>query len=257
MRQFRPYRLDCQPQISDKKAANGRFWPSRSPEHNVENRKANAMPAKRCLVGLTFTRLEVISDGPVYISPSGQRHSQSWCRCNCNGGLVLLRNSQMLSGKNKSCGCLRSELTASKEFKHGHNKRGQRTATYKAWTCMIYRCTNPNGKNWARYGGRGIKVCDRWLRSFDAFLADNGECPSGMEIDRWPNNDGDYEPGNTRWATMKQQARNTSRNRLVTLAGETLCVSEFVERFGLKYTTVMSRLNRGWSAEMAFTAVSK
>lgn len=98
---------------------------------------------------------------------------------------------------------------------HGHNARGKRSPTYRSWAMMVARCTNPRVDNYAFYGGRGIKVCDRW-RDFASFLADMGERPSlAHSLDRWPNRDGDYEPGNARWATSKEQARNTKSNRPV------------------------------------------
>lgn len=92
---------------------------------------------------------------------------------------------------------------------HGH---GNGSPTYKSWSMMVDRCTNPKNKRWLRYGGRGIKVCDRW-RSFAAFLADMGERPEGKTIDR-ENNDGDYEPGNCKWSTAAEQNRNTRASKM-------------------------------------------
>jgi hypothetical protein len=91
---------------------------------------------------------------------------------------------------------------------HGHARKGKQTGTYLSWKEMKKRCANPNQKYWKNYGGRGIRVCDRWLNSFENFLADMGERPEGTSIDRYPNNDGNYEPGNCRWATRKQQRAN-------------------------------------------------
>lgn len=82
------------------------------------------------------------------------------------------------------------------------------TRVYGAWAHMIKRCKNPNDTVFLYYGGRGITVCERWLHSFESFLADMGEPPPGMSLDRWPDNDGNYEPGNCRWATRSEQARN-------------------------------------------------
>jgi hypothetical protein len=91
--------------------------------------------------------------------------------------------------------------------RHGHNQRGNRTATYNSWVDMKKRCSNPKHKNYADYGGRGISVCEAWSNSFASFLADMGERPDGLTLDRIDNSKG-YEPGNCRWATRVAQARN-------------------------------------------------
>ncbi len=96
-------------------------------------------------------------------------------------------------------------------LRHGHTSNGNISPTYQSWSHMKRRCTDPNVKAWKDYGGRGIKVCDRWLESFENFLADMGEKPPGLTLDR-KNNDGSYEPSNCRWATREEQAINKRRN---------------------------------------------
>lgn len=91
-----------------------------------------------------------------------------------------------------------------RNYSHGLSQ----TRTYEAWKHMIQRCTNPHAKHFSYYGGRGITVCERWLSSFENFLADMGERPPGLTLDRYPDNDGNYEPDNCRWATWTQQAAN-------------------------------------------------
>lgn len=140
--------------------------------------------------------------------------------------------------------------------KYDHTGPTYRTqpSEYRAWSCMITRCTNPNFKDWHLYGGRGIVVCDRWLRSFADFFADVGARPSRFHsIDRWPNGDGDYETGNVRWATASEQCRNFSRNRNIEFNGETLPMVAWSERTGLKREIIADRLNRGWSIEKTLT----
>lgn len=116
------------------------------------------------------------------------------------------------------------------------------TRTYRIWKAMRTRCNNPNSPAFSRYGGRGIKVCSRW-DSFSAFLADMGEAPEGLSIER-KNNDRGYEPENCRWATPKEQARNMRVNRLIEHDGETLCLSEWAERLGTTADVLWKRLRR-------------
>jgi hypothetical protein len=137
--------------------------------------------------------------------PVGRR--RYLCLCDC-GQLAVVCSSNLRSGNTRSCGCLSRKLAAERETTHGHNKHGQTTRTYNTWNCMKIRCLNPKHTRYPDYGGRGITVCDRWIESFAAFLADMGERPEGMTIDRYPNKNGNYEPGNTRWATPKQQRAN-------------------------------------------------
>src|SRR5690348_13492356 len=100
---------------------------------------------------------------------------------------------------------------------------------------MIRRCSNPTFAGWAMYGGRGIRVCERWLgtEGFKNFLADMGERPDGKTLDRYPDKNGNYEPGNCRWATARNQARNTRRNRMITLHGKSQCAAAWEEETGI------------------------
>jgi hypothetical protein len=124
----------------------------------------------------------------------------------------------------------------------GARTRGGRSfdPIYNVWYLMLHRCLNPKDKRWEQYGGRGIKVCERWL-VFQNFLADMGERPVGMTLDR-KDNDGDYTPDNCRWATRAEQNSNRTNTRLVTLNGETKTVAQWASVFGLKYHTMYKRL---------------
>lgn len=129
---------------------------------------------------------------------------------------------------------------------------------YAAWYAAIWRCTNPVAKNYPNYGGRGITICQRWRESFDAFLADVGPRPGPQySLDRI-DNDGNYEPGNVRWATRVQQ-RNNCRpslgwpSRRLTVRGVTRSVAEWSRLSGLPYTTIRTRVLAGWDAERAVT----
>jgi hypothetical protein len=120
------------------------------------------------------------------------------------------------------------------------------TAEYRAWANAIYRCENRNAQQWPIYGAVGVKVCDRWRNSFEAFLDDMGPRPSSAHsLDRFPNPDGDYEPGNCRWATPAEQANN--RRNTPRIAG--MSPMQLSAATGLPYTTIKNRLQRGWSHE--------
>lgn len=125
------------------------------------------------------------------------------------------------------------------------------TPTYTAWLGMIDRCERPANKAWPDYGGRGIKVCARWRNGFPAFLEDMGKKPSKQySIDR-KDNDGNYEPGNCRWATSKEQNNNKRSNRLICARGETKTLTEWARISGRTAGTIWARLARGLSAEVA------
>lgn len=134
--------------------------------------------------------------------------------------------------------------------RHGMTK----TPTWRSWESMRARCENPDNKDWPRYGGRGISVCERW-HSFELFLADMGIRPEGMTIDRIDMN-GNYEPGNCRWETPTAQARNRRSSVFVEFAGERMTVSAWAERTGLERKTLEYRIRIGWTPERALTTAS-
>ena len=136
-------------------------------------------------------------------------------------------------------------LGMKKDF-HGHNFPGRRSRTYVTWDKMMTRCLSPNGE----YKKKGITVCDRW-RSFANFLADMGERPLGTSIDRYPNMDGDYEPGNCRWATPKQQINNRHNSFIIEAGGIKHTTSEWSDITGIKILTLYFRIRRGWTPERA------
>lgn len=160
----------------------------------------------RILTGQRFGRLTVIG--------GYERNSRGrvvWrCRCDC-GGTKVTRPHSLLHGITASCGCLHKERCSQAATIHGHTSHAQWSGTYISWAQMIQRCTYPKHNRFHRYGGRGISVCQRW-RKFENFLADMGERPPGLSIDR-RNNDGNYEPSNCKWSTRKEQAANRCTTR--------------------------------------------
>ena len=144
---------------------------------------------------------------------------------------------------------------AEHHLRHGHARKGAMSRTYKSWAHMIERTTNPRARKWPSYGGRGIRVCDRW-RDYALFLADMGERPAGTTLDRI-DNEGHYEPGNCRWATPKVQANNRRESiatRRLSLDGTTRILAEWAVVLGVRENTIRERLRAGWSVERALTA---
>lgn len=191
-------------------------------------------------IGQRFGRLLVIDR----LESDKNGNSRWLCACDCGKESTPLGQS-LRSGATASCGCLALETPPASKT---HGASG--TREYKAWHAMIQRCTNPKHHKWHRYGARGITVCERWL-SYENFLADMGPRPKGMTVDRYPDNDGNYEPTNCRWATPLQQASNRSTNQFVDVAGETLTASEASRRLGPNRSTVSRRIRDGWSPSAA------
>lgn len=201
---------------------------------------------RKDIIGKKFGRLTVIR----YLR-TGKYWKAIWqCRCDC-GAVVESFGERLNSGNTKSCGCLVRDATTARSTKHGHAARGAHTNTYYSWRSVIDRCTNPSSHAFHLYGGKGIGVCKRWLK-FENFLADMGEKPHGTSIDRIRNDIG-YSKANCRWATKKIQAVNRRTTRFITFQGETLCIKDWAERSGVKYTTLLQRLKYKWPLEKALS----
>ncbi len=194
------------------------------------------------LSGQRFGRLLVKSlDGP------GKRGAIWNCVCDC-GTEKKMVSADLVHGGVVSCGCYKRAVNGQTSRTHGMSS----TATYKIWQGMHKRCNNPKCRTYPLYGGRGIKVCERW-ESFENFLEDMGERPAdNLSLDRI-DNEGDYEPGNCRWATDTEQVNNTRRNNRITFNGVTQNLGQWAKQTGLPRDAIFLRIKRGWSVERALT----
>lgn len=175
------------------------------------------------------------------------------CKCDC-GNIINVRYNNLLNGSTKSCGCLKRERTIERSTKHGlSGSQGNYTRLYRIWLNMRRRCNNRRDQDYPYYGGRGIKVCKEWdnYAAFHDWAMKNGYADH-LTLDRI-NNNGDYCPENCRWATRKEQARNTRQNHFITFNGKTMTIAEWAEYLGVSSTVLRTRLYRGWPIERALT----
>jgi hypothetical protein len=196
-------------------------------------------------IGDVFGRWTVIKEAP-------RRHGvRRWhCRCSCDDKTEKdVVEYTLRAGTSQSCGCLRKEEVRSRMTKHGC----EQTRLYHIWKAMKWRCSCDTEPTFHTYKGKGIAVCDEWhdFTTFAQWALANGYDDS-LTIDRIDVNLG-YCPGNCRWATYKEQANNKSINREFSYMGEIHTVSEWSEILNMQYTTLMQRLNRGWSIERVVT----
>jgi len=173
-------------------------------------------------------------------------HPKWLCECKCGTKKPVFIHS-LKRGSSRSCGCNRAQIMREQFCTHGMTG----TQTYGTWEKTKNRCNNKNHDQYAHYGGRGISICERWS-DFENFLSDMGERPDGMSLDRIDNN-GNYEPGNCRWVTQKEQNRNKRNSRILKFNNEERCMAEWAEILGISNKTIYERLKRGWSVEKALT----
>ena len=187
-------------------------------------------------IGLRYGRLVVIDS--IHIRGLGT----GWkCRCDC-GKKLYASGTNLQTGNTQSCGCL---------FEETHKTHGKtKSRVYVIWKGMHQRCKNPKAFGFQNYGGRGISVCERWSK-FENFLADMGEPPDGLTIER-ENNDGNYEPGNCRWASYSDQLNNRRGNRILEAFGKRQTLTQWSRELKIPVTTIRNRLDRaGLSVERA------
>lgn len=206
-------------------------------------------------LGSRVGRLVVIDQDPVTVMSGTRKRKAMMCRCDCGTVKPVLIHG-LMRGRVKSCGCYK------RDQQQIITRRNARTTCYNhshplygIWAGMHQRCTNPAIRQYYLYGGRGIRVCERW-NSFEAFAEDVGDRPSKKHsLDRYPNKDGNYEPGNVRWATPKQQGNNTRFNHLITFQGRTQTLTEWSREIGISVFTLSQRIVQyKWSVERALTS---
>lgn len=197
------------------------------------------------LTGKTFHRWTVLGEG----RKTADGKDRYWrVRCLC-GSIKSVAGGSLRSGNSMSCGCLMRERTSAATKTHGMSGSPE----HRAWCAMKTRCYNSNEPTWRRYGARGIKVCRRWLRSFDNFYADMGPRPTVRHsVDRI-NNDGHYTPRNCRWATPEQQNLNTITAQPLTYNGVTMSTSAWARAIGMGQQCLTRRIRRGMSVHRALT----
>lgn len=199
------------------------------------------------LTGRTFHHFAV--EGLAYVT---NYQGYWWCRCAC-GRRVAVYSGNLKAGKSKSCGCVRDAMTRVRSRTHGHAPKGNPSAEYRTWQGINKRCHNPASKSYDDYGARGIVVDPKWRHDFVAFLADVGPRPSPNHSIERIDNEGPYAPGNVRWATKHEQARNTRRNHVIEHRGRRQTLQAWSDELGIDRLILLKRLRRGWSVHRAFT----
>lgn len=197
------------------------------------------------LQGQKFGRLTVVSLHHISHKPKSREYYL--CKCDC-GKEIIAEKWNLKTKHTNSCGCFAKEVRAKNHLKHG--KGG--TRIHKIWRGMKTRCYNKNSNAYYRYGKRGIKICDEWKDDFMSFYnwAISNGYKQGLTIDRI-NNDGNYEPLNCRWATIKEQCANRSSTKILLYKGEKHSAYEWAKKLKINYNTLIHRLERGWKIEKA------
>lgn len=203
------------------------------------------------LLGKKFGRLFVVSDRVRDVG-------RTYCLCLCDcGNYKTILSSNLIRGKSISCGCFRSEYMKKTKTIHGKAPRNNVVKEYSIYHGMISRCYNTNVKAYINYGGRGIKVCDRWLESFENFYEDVGERPTPKHsLDRIDNN-GIYEPSNCRWVTQKEQSGNTRQNVWYEYNGQKMIQKDWAILFNTHPTNILNMLKRGASFDDVYHKFTK
>lgn len=198
--------------------------------------------------GFKFGRLRVVG----FV---GVINRKAFWKCVCKCGVrKIVSGLNLRTGVTRSCGCIHTEMISNLNRSHGacSNKKTRGVfSEYIIWCGMKSRCFNAKNKRFTDYGGRGIRVCNRWIHSFPNFLADMGKKPTKKHTLERKNNNGNYTPRNCRWATIREQQHNRRDNRILTHNGKSLCMEVWAGMLGCKGGTIFQRLKRGWTVSDA------
>ncbi len=183
---------------------------------------------------------------------TGKNTAAAWeFLCDCGNSIVRVGH-QVSGGRVSSCGCSHYRFISEARTIHGHAKNKVLSSEYKSWSAMKARCSRPSCNGYENYGGRGIRVCDRWA-TFTNFIDDMGPKPTvHHQLDR-VDNDGWYGPDNCRWSTRFEQGNNKRKNIMLTHNGETMCLARWSRKTGIHYYTLWGRLKGGWSVADSLT----
>ena len=202
------------------------------------SRKCHAAGASANLIGIKFGLLTVVKkDG--YGLLGGHSRTMWLCECEC-GNKKRIFSVYLIKGYSKSCGC------------HIEHKGVSKISGYSSWKSIKTRCYNSNNHKYPDYGGRGIKMCDRWFNSFKYFMEDMGEKPSNLHTIERINNDGNYEKSNCKWALPIEQSRNKRNSRWITYKGASHIMAEWARIFKVNGSTLQERLDKGQSFESVY-----
>lgn len=204
------------------------------------------------LTGMKFGRLKVIKRVP---NPKGRALWE--CKCDC-GETAYVETSRLKSGSTKSCGCLHRELLVKRNKETAKYGGVQNERLYGVWHSMKQRCYDHNRKDYQRYGGRGIQVCEQWKSNYNAFKSwclANGY-KQGLQLDRI-NNDGNYSPGNCRWVTPKENTLNRSTKKIIDVDGKLLNVTQWANLIGVSHQAIDYHIRVGNAEEFIKATASE
>jgi len=200
------------------------------------------------LTGMKFGRLTVLQR----VENDKKGNARFLCQCICDNTIIVL-GWCLSTGRTRSCGCLQKECVRNRTLTHGDSNGG---LEYSKWLSMKSRCLYQSSDQYHNYGARGIKICDRWINSYENFLKDMGRCPLGLTLERIDTN-GNYEPSNCKWATIYEQAGNRRNNRLLTFNGRTQIMMDWVREWGIARPTLYRNLKKGRTMEEIFNLFVK